>query len=120
MSAPAVDPLFDPAVVEDPFPYYERLRDTDPVHEIPGTGTFLVTRMDLVHKAVARTSEFSSVSARFLHVHGHGRAPGLRGVAADADVDTSQGMVLATADPPDHDRQRKVVTRMRSTSAMQA
>jgi cytochrome P450 len=34
-------------------------------------------------------------------------------------MDTSQGMVLATADPPDHTRQRKVVTRRLSTTVMQ-
>jgi cytochrome P450 len=114
-----VDPLFDPAVVEEPHAYYSQLRETDPVHEIPGTGTFLVTRMDLIREAVARTGDFSSVSARFLHVHGHGETPGLRGVSLDAEIDTSQGMVLATADPPDHGRQRKVVTRRLSQTVMQ-
>jgi hypothetical protein len=39
----AVDPLFDPDVVEDPHGYYAQLRAMDPVHELPGTNTFLVT-----------------------------------------------------------------------------
>jgi cytochrome P450 len=114
----AVDPLFDLDVVERPHGYYAQLRESDPVHEIPGTGTFLVTRMDLVHEVVARTGDFSSASARFLHVHGNGDAPGLRGVSPDAELDDSAGLVLATADPPDHGRQRKVVTRRLSTSVM--
>ena len=38
-----IDPLFDPEVVEDPHSYYAQLRDLDPVHELPGTGTFLVS-----------------------------------------------------------------------------
>jgi cytochrome P450 len=114
-----VDPLFDPEVVEDPHAYYAQLREQDPVHEIPGTGTFVVTRMDLIHEAVARTGDFSSVSTRFLHVHGNGDRPGLREVVPDSEIDASQGSVLATADPPDHGRQRKVVTSRLTQTVMQ-
>jgi cytochrome P450 len=113
------DPLFDPEVVEDPHWYFAQLRTVDPVHELPGTGTFLVTRMDLIHEVVAKPTVFSSVSTQFLHHHANDGAPGLRGVSAGAGVDASQGSVLATADPPDHTRQRKVVTRRLSTTAMQ-
>jgi cytochrome P450 family 144 len=112
-----VDPLFDPAVVEDPFDYYEELRETDSVHELPGTGTFLVTRMDLIHEVVAKPAIYSSVSTQFLHHRAVAGAPGLRGVRPD--IDASEGSVLATADPPDHTRQRKVVTRRLSTAVMQ-
>jgi cytochrome P450 len=119
--AAVVDPLFDPAVVEDPLPYYEQLRETEPVHHIPGTTAYLVTRMDLIHEVVAKPAIFSSVSTVFLHHRADGEAPGLRGVWPDSDpeFDASQGSVLATADPPDHTRQRKVVTRRLSTSVMQ-
>jgi cytochrome P450 len=113
------EPLFDPAVVEDPFPYYEHLRRTDPVHRVAGTTAYLVTRMDLIHEVVAKPAVYSSVSTVFLHHRAHDDGPGLRGVWPDAEVDTSQGSVLATADPPDHTRQRKVVTRRLSTSVMQ-
>jgi cytochrome P450 len=114
-----IDPLFDAAVVEDPHEYYARLREADPVHQIPGTTAFLVTRMDLIHEVVAQPTVYSSVSTVFLHEHGSVDSPGLRGIAPDADADTSGGAVLATADPPDHTRQRKVVTRRLSTAAMQ-
>jgi cytochrome P450 len=120
MGVVASDPLFDPSVVENPQDYYAWLRETDPVHELAGTGVFLVSRMDLIHEVVAKPAVFSSVSATFLHHQGGADgAPGLRGATLDADVDISQGMVLATADPPDHTRQRKVVTRRLSTSVMQ-
>src|ERR1700712_2441641 len=111
LSSVVVDPLFDPAIVEDPHEYYAQLRESDPVHELPGTGTFLVTRMELIHEVVAKPARYSSVSAKFLHHRTNGGARGLRGVSADSDIDTSQGSVLATADPPHHTRQRKVVTR---------
>ena len=116
-----VDPLFDPEVVEDPHGYYAQLRATDPVHELPGTGTFLVTRMDLIHEVVAKPLVYSSVSGRFLHHRVNGGAPGLRSPSPDIDIDTDGGVgaVLATADPPDHTRQRKVVSRRLSTTVMQ-
>jgi cytochrome P450 family 144 len=110
------DPLFDPRVVEDPHAYYAELREHDPVHELPGTGTFLVTRMDLIHEVVAKPAIYSSVSVQFLHHRANAGAPGLREVRTD--IDTSQGSVLATSDPPDHTRQRKVVTRRLSTAVM--
>jgi cytochrome P450 len=119
VASPVIDPLFDPAVVEDPHQYYAQLRAGDPVHHVPGTTAYLVTRMDLIHEVVAKPAVFSSVSTVFLHHRAHDDAPGLRGVSPDAAMDTSQGMVLATADPPDHTRQRKVVTRRLSTTVMQ-
>jgi len=119
LTSAVTEPLFDPQVVEAPHEYYAELRTSDPVHELPGTGTFLVTRMDLIHEVVAKPAIYSSVSTRFLHHRAQGEAPGLRGVSPDADVDTGQGSVLATADPPDHTRQRKVVTRRLSTAVMQ-
>lgn len=113
-----IDPLFDREVVEDPHGYYAQLRTLDPVHELPGTGTFLVTRMDLIHEVVTQPTMFSSVSTHFLHYRANGDAPGLQSPFPGADTE-GEGAVLATADPPDHTKQRKVVARRLSTTAMQ-
>jgi cytochrome P450 len=113
-----IDLLFDPDVVQDPQDYYRSLRENDPVHEVPGTETFLVTKMDLIHDVVARTELFSSVSAVFLH-KGDWDVPGLRPASSSYAVEGNFG-VLATTDPPDHQRQRKVVARKLSTSSMRA
>src|SRR5437868_2794642 len=75
--------------------------------------------MDLIHEVVAKPAVFSSVSTQFLHHCANGGAPGLRHVFGHADADAGQGAVLATADPPDHTRQRKVVARRLSTTVMQ-
>ena len=115
----SVDPLFEPEVVEDPHGYYAQLRTLDPVHEVPGTGTYLVTRMDLIHEVVAKPALYSSRSARFLHHRASAGAPGLRGVGPGEIDAGGAGAVLATADPPDHARQRKVVARRLSTTVMQ-
>ena len=115
-----IDPLFDPAVVEEPHEYYAQLRAVDPVHEIRGTGTFLVTRMDLIHEVVANPAVFSSVSTDFLHHRANNGAPGLQSAFPGLDSDRVPTPVLAAADPPDHTRQRKVISRCLSTTAMQA
>lgn len=113
------DPLFDPDVVEDPHGYYAQLRAMDPVHELPGTNTFLVTRMDLIHEVVAKPTVYSSISGQFLHHQVNDGAPGLRSPSPAAETDSAMNGVLATADPPDHTRQRKVVARRLSTTVMQ-
>ncbi|MGX7678633.1 cytochrome P450 [Jatrophihabitans sp. DSM 45814] len=116
-SSTGLDPLFDPVVVQDPYDYYRELRENDPVHEIEGTGTYLVTRADLIYDIVARPAVFSSDTGVFLH-KGEWAHPGLR-APVSGDAPEGKG-VLATADPPDHGRQRKIVSRKLSTSNMQA
>lgn len=112
------DPLFDPEVVQDPYGYYAGLREQDPVHEIPGTGTFLVTRLGLIHEVVAQPTVYSSRSSRFLYIEAGGGAA-LRGVGPIGTGDDVSA-ILATADPPDHTRHRRVVSRRLSAGAMQA
>ena len=115
-----VDPLFLEPVVQDPYPYFDRLRDTDPVHEIPGTGTFLVTPMALVREVATRTDDFSSNSAAFLHVD-PSRMPIMSGYGVgERDATAAGGGVLATADGDVHRRQRKIVTRKFTTAQMDA
>ncbi len=118
MSRPTndIDPLFDPAVVQDPYEYYRHLRQHDPVHEVAGTGTYLVTRAETIHDIVARPEVFSSESGAFLH-KGDGSGPTLRSAMSGY---AGRVRVLATVDPPDHGRQRKVVTRKLSTANMRA
>src|SRR5690242_12175880 len=105
----AIDALFDPAVVQDPHDYYRELRQHDPVHEVAGTGTFLVTGMDLIREVVNDTETYSSTSGEFLH-KGDWASPKLRPATSGYSMEDFGG-ALATADPPDHERQRKVVSR---------
>jgi cytochrome P450 len=120
-SAADLDPLFNPDVVQDPQNYYRHLRENDPVHEVAGTGTYLVTRIDTIYDVVARPEVFSSISGEFLH-KGDWPAPDLRPGRAGyiAAGDSEGGGGLAGADPPAHGRQRKVVTRKLSTANMRA
>ena len=46
LQAPPAEPLFNPLspeFIRDPYPHYERLRDTDPVHLTP-LGFFVASR----------------------------------------------------------------------------
>ncbi|MGA2396494.1 MAG: cytochrome P450 [Steroidobacteraceae bacterium] len=53
----------DPQVMQNPYPYYERLRTEDPVHFDEGIQTWLVTRHDDI-LAVARNTEAYSDEMR--------------------------------------------------------
>ena len=100
--------LADPKVMQNPYPYYERLRAEDPVHFDEGIRTWLVTRHeDIV--AVARDAEAYSDEMR---VSGAIRSP------FQAEVNESmerEGFLLL--DPADsfkidgelHTRRRKLV-----------
>jgi cytochrome P450 len=114
----SIDPLFGADVVEDPHDYYRHLRTTDPVHEVTGTGTFVVTRMDLIHQVVGDPETFSSGTGEFLHL-GDWPAPGLRPAMTGLSSEFAGGAV-ATTDPPDHARQRKLVVRRLSTANIAA
>src|ERR1700722_18539060 len=111
MATTAVDPLFDPAVLEAPHPYYAQLRETDPVHLIDGTDAYLVARLDLVHEVVANPGIYSSRSSEFLYLS-ESDQPGLRSPGLAPAADEEMPGVLATADPPDHGRQRKILSRV--------
>jgi cytochrome P450 len=113
----AVDPLFDPTVIEGPHAYYEHLRRTDPVHLLEGTNTYLVCGSDLIQEVVADPATFSSNTNDFLFVGSDG-TPTLRSAVGEELADIDGLAVLATADPPDHGRQRKVVARLLSGSSV--
>ena len=119
MAMTTPESLFDPEVIEHPLGYYARLREADPVHRIEGTNAYLVARLDLIHEVVANPSVFSSQSGEFLHVDESNR-PELRSPGGGGSPDQVMPDVLATADPPNHGRQRKVINRVLSSGAINA
>ena len=52
--------LLDRKVIDDPYPFYRRLREQAPVWEVPGTGVFTVATFDLLAEATRRVEDFSS------------------------------------------------------------
>jgi cytochrome P450 len=99
----AISDLFDPATVDDPYPFYAELRRHAPVYRVPGTDFFLVSTWDAVQEATARTDDFSSnLTAALVH-------QGDAITVFDMDTAGPAGHVLATADDPHHADQRKLV-----------
>jgi len=99
---------FDPQTLQCPFPHYAAMRANDPVHEVGGLGFYLVTRHDLVLEVVRDPETYSNqfgqtsmplpddVRQRMMDViaDGYPRVP-----------------TMLTADPPDHTRYRRLVTK---------
>jgi cytochrome P450 len=110
--------VFDPETVADPHPYFAQLRHDDPVHRVDGTDLYLVTRIDLVKQIVADTDTFSNHYLGFLQ-RGEEGPPYIRPIAAQTDDDAPAQWVLATADPPDHGRHRRVLQTHLSANAVE-
>ncbi len=91
-------------VLDDPRPFYDVLRRDAPVWQVPGQDSFLVSDPALVREAVARTEDFSSNIVNVLHDDGHG-CPVSHQIAGYGDPIH----VLATADPPEHTRHRRLL-----------
>jgi cytochrome P450 len=94
--------LLDSKVIDDPYPFYRRLRAQAPVWEIPGTGLFTVSTFDLLAEAAGRIEDFSSNIQCLLYRDDVGLPSRLP--FGDAGV-----QALATADPPAHALHRNTV-----------
>jgi cytochrome P450 len=97
--------MFAPAVIDDPYAYYGRLRDTDPVHWNPLHEAWIVTRHQDVTWVARHTELFSSAVFR------RDARPPYPPVAAE-DLDERRFVTanivgrLTNTDPPEHRDQR--------------
>lgn len=99
----AIEPtlLLDPQVIDDPYPFYRRLRDQAPVWLVPGTDVCIVSRFSMVAEATGRVEDFSSNLHHLLY-RGEDGLP--------ARLPFGEGMnVFAVADPPIHTVHRRAV-----------
>jgi len=110
-----VDP-FAPESLEDPYELYEYLQREAPVHQLPGTEIWIVTRHADVVEAAAKPEVFSSNISAVVYTGG---GPNPVVLAADPDAIGAVD-VLATADPPDHTAQRKLMNRVFSAKTISA
>lgn len=97
---------FEPGFTDDPYPHWQRLRELDPVHQVP-IGFWLLLRHDDVLAFVRDPS---------LSVQDDNATPGLldelqRQVLGD-DADRGGGdRAMLNVDPPDHTRLRRLVSK---------
>lgn len=97
---------FDPDLLQDPYPYYSRLRDEAPVFRDPKTGIISVATFDLIMEVNRQPMVFSNNFGEAL------RAGSVGGVDPEESAIMAEGVLVAntmlTADPPDHTRYRKL------------
>lgn len=93
--------LLNREVLDNPYPFYARLRETAPVWRVPGTEIFLVSRYALLEEAASRVEDFSSNMRGVVYRRLNGKPARL----------THGGLlqVLATADPPAHTLHKRAV-----------
>ena len=97
---------FDPALLQNPYPYFARLRDEAPVYRHPATGIVSVATYDLIMEVNRQPLVFSNDFGARLR----------SGSAVQPDPEEMEilqgGVVVAntmlTADPPAHTRYRKL------------
>jgi cytochrome P450 family 144 len=94
--------IFGAELVDDPYPFYDWLRQIAPVWRVPGTDAFLVTSWVLVTEAAGRVEDFSNHFRHTLFSQDDGRV----GVIDKGEGGASD--VFAGADPPDHTEHRRV------------
>ncbi len=88
--------LLDPAVIEDPHPFFQRVREQGAITRVADTGVHLVATWDLIEEALAREQDFSANLTGVL-VRGDDGQP------ASLELPTTgANQVIATADEPAH------------------
>ncbi|HWA63311.1 MAG TPA: cytochrome P450 [Caulobacteraceae bacterium] len=97
---------FDPELLQDPYPYFARLRSEAPVYRDPVTGVVSVATYDLVMEVNRQPLVFSNDFSTQL------RSGSTQGIDQDELAILSEGWPVAntmlTADPPAHTRYRKL------------
>jgi cytochrome P450 len=99
--------LFQPEIQEKPFPYYEWLMERAPVYQMPDTGFFIVSRYDLVLRALKQPTVFSSK----LGFAANREMPPEAREIYEKEGFGEQVPTLVSNDPPDHSRYRKLVNK---------
>lgn len=96
--------LLDPAVIENPYPFYRALRNTAPVYQVPGTEVYLVSSWHLIHEVLRNQADYSANLTGILITDAQGQ-PAL------FDLTRFGGTVdaIANADEPLHAVHRKLV-----------
>jgi len=97
---------FHPALLQDPYPYFERLRAEAPVYRDERTGIVYVSSYDLIREVNNQPDLFSNNFAAQLRSGSTGQ------MDPDEMAIMAQGLppvnTLLTADPPVHTRYRKL------------
>lgn len=112
ITAPLWNPL-DPDFRSNPYPWYERLRNTDPVHRIDDHHVVL-TRYEDVSRTL-RGTEFAR------DIDAHSKAPLVDPVMRRRrERQENRSKSILNLDPPDHTRLRRLVTQAFTPRAVES
>ena len=111
----SIDYFSDQSLVEDPYPYFERLRSECPVLPLPHLGVVAVTGYDAATEVYRDTATFSSCNA-VVGPFAPFPVP-LEGDDVSDLVDRYRDQLpmhehMVTMDPPDHTRERALLMRL--------
>lgn len=106
------DLLLDPGVQRNPFPYYQRLREHEPVFRMPGTGFYVLTRYEDL-RTVLRDTEAYSNTLDLADLSGE-RARRLGTLFNErlAEKGWAHVPTLHQSDPPEHTRYRRLLNKV--------
>ena len=104
MNKPAFNP-FDPAFRANPYPFYDALREQDPVHITP-YGNVILTRFEDVSWTL-RSNDFS----RDIDATANEPTEPLAKAKWDRRQDRTGAKTILNLDPPDHTRLRRLVSK---------
>src|SRR5436190_4150840 len=97
----------DPAVLADPFPLYQRMRDEEPAHWSPRLKAWVLTRYDDVKRVCLDTDRMSSDRLRPFF----GTLPSAE-AARMAELIRILTLWMVFRDPPQHTRLRRLASRV--------
>jgi cytochrome P450 family 144 len=107
--------FFGPESLQDPYPFYERMRGAGPVHRIGDSEFYAVCDWDAVNDAISRPEDFSANLTATMTYTPEG------GVKAfEMDPLGGPTHVLATADDPAHAVHRKLLVRQLAARRIRA
>jgi len=111
----------DPGIVQDPNPYYAALHERGPVVREPHHGVFLVSGFDEIFAMYADIKNYSSIAAPlgpFMKVPAPRDGETLADVVANRRAEIPLSDLLPTLDPPEHTRQRGLLSRLFTPNRM--
>lgn len=111
----------DPEIIRDPDPYYEALRAIGPVVREPHHGVYMVSGIEEILAVYADLESFSSVVAPlgpFMRLPTPVEGESLAHVVAHRRAEIPLSDLLPTLDPPNHTRQRGLLSRLFTPNRM--
>jgi cytochrome P450 len=111
----SADFFTDPSLVEDPYPYYEFVRERGPIWREPQHGVFVVVGYDEITAIYREHDTFSSCNSVVGPFHGMEVEPGTDDISAFIEERRPQLPMnehMVTMDPPEHTRHRGLLTRL--------